>query len=442
MRRHSLITAILAVILGLSLLFSACQSAAAPSAPAKPAEPAKAEAPKPAEQPKAAAPAKPAEPAKAEAPAKPVEKAAAKEPYKVGLLTSIGGPAGTVGVEVRDTAVLELEYINANGGVDGHPLEMVIEDDGTDPTKAATGMTKLTRQDKVLAILGPVYGALDPGSRAVSEREETPHVSHGLMTEELRAKNLKWSFSVLQSEFVQADGIIDVVKDKKYTKVAAIADLSPIYQSVFATLKAKLPKDGVAVVSVEDTFSIKDVDQSAQAIKLKDLIAKEKAQALMIIGSGQAALPLIKAVRQVGIDVPIVGTGGFPFPILLEQGGDAVNGIVFPATKFMAPDKLEDSDPQKAAIANFAKRYQAKYNRPIQPFSTMGPDSLNVVASALKVSGPDKAKLRDAIEKTKNLFGLNGSITYGPGDHEGVAKNSLAVFEIKNKQFTYVRSIK
>lgn len=430
MRPHSRITAILAIVVGLSLFFSACQPAA-PSAPTKPAEPAKTE-----------ASAKSAEPAKTAAPAKPAEKAPAKEPYKIGLLTSITGPAASVGIEVRDTAMLEVEYINANGGIDGHPLDLVIEDDSTDPTKAATGMTKLIRQDKVLAVLGPVYGALDPGVRAVAEREETAQISHCFMTPEIRVKNYKWSFSILQNEFAMGDGIIDVIKDKKYNKVVAISDMSPAYQAVFAYLKEKLPKEGITIVSLEDTFSIKDVDMTAQAMKLKDAIAKDKPQAVVINGSGQASVPLLKAMKQLGIDIPIIGTGGFAMPILLEQGGDAVEGIVFPATKFMAPDKLDDTDPQKTAILSFAKRYQAKFSRPAVPFSTMGADSVNLVASALKVAGADKAKLRDAIEKTTNFVGVNGAITYKPGDHEGASKNSLAVFEVKNKQFVYVRSIK
>ncbi len=79
----------------------------------------------------------------------------AKEPYKIGALFAVTGPASFLGEPEKNTALMLQEQINKAGGINGHPLEIIIEDTKSDETQAVLSAKKLLENDKVLAIIGP-----------------------------------------------------------------------------------------------------------------------------------------------------------------------------------------------------------------------------------------------------------------------------------------------
>jgi branched-chain amino acid transport system substrate-binding protein len=79
----------------------------------------------------------------------------AKEPYKIGALFAVTGAASFLGEPEKNTALMLQEQINKTGGINGHPLEIIIEDTKSDETQAVLSAKKLLENDKVLAIVGP-----------------------------------------------------------------------------------------------------------------------------------------------------------------------------------------------------------------------------------------------------------------------------------------------
>ncbi len=450
MRRLTGFTSVVIVLMMVGLVLGACQASPAPSAapkaeaPAKQAEAPKAEA-KPAEAPK------PAAPAKAEAPttAKPAEapkveaKPAAKEPYKIGVDTILTGPLAFAGIEMRDAIALEAEKINAAGGLDGHPIELIVEDDGLDPTRAATNFSKLIRQDKVLALLGPMTNILDPATRPVAEREGIPQIAGATPNEEMRAMKFKWSFSTSPGGGIAAEAMLDIIKEKGYKKVVGIAQGDPTYLSMLEKLKTDGAKDGIQVIGMTDTFTAKDVDMTAPVTKMKDLIAREKADAVTVIGT-TAVAPMLKTMKQLGITLPVVGAHPMGVQSIVDNAAGAADGVIFPSGRIVAPEGLPDSDPQKPVILDFLKRFQAKHGKGLAAGVATGGivDAADILFNAIKVAGPDRVKIRDAIESTKNLVGMSGTFNYKADDHEGLTKQALVVYEVKAGKFVFVKAIK
>ena len=77
------------------------------------------------------------------------------EPYKIGAVFAITGPASWLGEPERNTVVMVAEMVNEEGGVNGVPIELVVEDSVGDETKTVNAVKKLINSDQVLAIIGP-----------------------------------------------------------------------------------------------------------------------------------------------------------------------------------------------------------------------------------------------------------------------------------------------
>ena len=99
------------------------------------------------------------------------------EPYVVGGIFSISGPASYLGEPERNSMEMVAEAINAKGGINGHPLKLVIYDDESDVTKARLHATKLVQDKNCLAIIGP---SITPSSMTVldvTEKAKMPLIS-------------------------------------------------------------------------------------------------------------------------------------------------------------------------------------------------------------------------------------------------------------------------
>lgn len=97
-----------------------------------------------------------------------------KTPYKIGAVLSITGPNAPLGTPERDTLRMLEEQINQAGGIDGHPLEIIIEDDATDPASAVRATMKLIELDKVMALIGSSGTPSTLAMIPVLEKAEVP----------------------------------------------------------------------------------------------------------------------------------------------------------------------------------------------------------------------------------------------------------------------------
>ncbi|HJR50676.1 MAG TPA: ABC transporter substrate-binding protein [Gemmatimonadales bacterium] len=78
---------------------------------------------------------------------------AAQEAYVIGATGAMTGPAAANFAPVLEAMKAYLENVNAKGGINGKPVQMIIQDDSGEPSKAAANAKKLLSQDRVLMIV-------------------------------------------------------------------------------------------------------------------------------------------------------------------------------------------------------------------------------------------------------------------------------------------------
>jgi ABC-type branched-subunit amino acid transport system substrate-binding protein len=102
---------------------------------------------------------------------------AEKAPYAIGAVFSVTGGASFLGEPERNTARMVEEWVNAAGGIQGHPLNVIVEDSKSDEAQAVLAVRKLLEKDKVLAVIGPSTTGESMAVVPIMEKAQTPLIS-------------------------------------------------------------------------------------------------------------------------------------------------------------------------------------------------------------------------------------------------------------------------
>jgi len=353
---------------------------------------------------------------------------AAKE-YKVGAVFSITGEFSSLGVPERNTVEMIVEDINSKGGINGHPLKVIIYDTKGNETECRTLVQRLIEKDKVLAIIGPSLSGTSLKVVPLAERYKVPLVSCAASVKIVKPVK-KWVFKTPQTDTLAVERIYDYMQRHGIKKIAAIYHANDYGKSGLEQMKKLGPKYGISVIADESYAEATDV--TSQLTKLK---AKEP-DALICWDTSRGAAIVTRDARRIGFDMPIFMSHGIASRRYIELAGDAAEGVIFPAGKLLVYDKLPDTDPQKSVLASYAKAYKERYGKDADTFGGHAWDALHLVIKALKEAGPDRAKIRDAIERTKNFIGTGGVFNFSPEEHNGLTKEAFVLIKIVNGKWT------
>ncbi len=364
-----------------------------------------------------------------------VPTATAQEAYKVGAIFSITGPGSSLGIPERDTALMIEADVNAKGGVKGpdgklHPLKIVIYDDASDETKAVLAAKKLIDEDKVTAIVGTTLSGTSLAILDTVQKAEVPLVSCAAAAKIVEpAADRKWVFKTPQSDFLITGVLADYLKAKGLTKVAWLNVDYAFGQLGWIEFEKAAQKAGLTIVANEK-FGQKDVDMTAQLTKVK----AANPQATVIWSIPPSASIATKNYADLGIQAPMFQSHGVGNKKYIELAGPASNNVLFPAGKLLVAEQLADNDAQKPVLLAYAKDFEAKFG-PRNTFGGHAWDAVYIVMGAMEKAGTDRAKVRAAIETTRNFVGITGVFNFSPADHNGLDRRAATMIQIADGQW-------
>ncbi len=372
--------------------------------------------------------------------------AGAAEPIKIGAFFALSGPAASIGIPTKLVAQMVVDKINKEGGVNGHPIELVLGDTESDPTKAVMVFKKFLAVDKVVAVIGPTR--TDTGMAVKKQAEEAkipvvmtvggdPVIMEGKMGN-VDFGTARWVFKTPQRSSVAVKKVLGYLKDHGLTKIGLITASDGFGRDGARWLEKLAPEFGVTVAGNEQ-FNPNDVDMKSQLTKL----AAAGPQAIVCWTIGDAGAIVSKNHHALGLSAPLVQCHGLPGPRYLELAGPAAEGDLMPATKLMTWQALPDSDPQKKVIAEFVHLYDEvyKFNKeyPINTHSGYAWDAIYLLADAMKRAGTDPQKLKEAIEGTKGHVGVSGVFNLSAEDHNGLDVDSMVMLQVKDGKYVMVK---
>jgi branched-chain amino acid transport system substrate-binding protein len=361
------------------------------------------------------------------------KKAEVKEPYKIGCLFAFTGPASWLGEPERRTAVWIEDKVNKAGGINGHPLKLLIEDTKGDPTAAVLAAKKLLKEG-VLAIVGPSTSGESMAVVPIMEEAEQILLScaaaEAIVHDPKTDKERKWIFKTPQKDSHVVQRIYGHMKKSGIVKVAIITDTTGFGAQGREQLKKYAPEFGITIVS-DETYGPKDTDLTPQLTKIKGT----EAQAIVNWSILPAQTTVMKNRVQLGITIPLYQSHGFGNTKYAAAAGEAAEGVIFPCGRVLVAESLPKNHPQKKLLVEYKKAYESQHKEDVSTFGGHALDALNLVVAALKASGPDKDKMRSFIENKKKFVGTGGIFNFSPTDHTGLGLDSLEMLTVKKGKF-------
>ena len=353
----------------------------------------------------------------------------AEEPYRIGAIFAVTGPASWLGEPQKNTVKMLEEQINAAGGINGRKIEVIIEDNLGEEAKTVLAFKKLVERDKVVAIIGPSRSGSAMAIKPLAERSKVPVVACAAAEAIVKPVN-PWVFKTAQNDADAARSIFDKARSMGIKKMAIISSTDGFGAAGRGQLKTIAPEYGISIVA-DETYGPSDTDMTAQLTKIKGT----DAQAIINWSIVPAQTTVLRNRAQLGITIPFFQSHGFGNINYAREAGASADGVLFPQGRILAVDTVAADHPQKAVIAQYKKDYEAQFKTDVSAFGGYASDSLMLVVDALKAVGGDRAKIRDHIENRKNFIGVSGIFNFSPENHVGLGQESFEMLTVKDSNF-------
>jgi branched-chain amino acid transport system substrate-binding protein len=363
----------------------------------------------------------------------PITEAQAAEAYKVGAVFSVTGRASFLGDPEKKTVLMLQEEINKKGGINGHPLELVIYDDEGDATKCALAVRKLITRDEVCAIIGPSLSGLSLAVVPEAEKHKIPLVScaasYKIVTKDLETgEQWPWVFKTPQSDSMAVEAIYTHMKKQGISKIAIMSVTSGFGASGRSELLRLADQFGMTIMA-DEKYGPKDTDMTAQLTKIKGLAP----QAIVNWSIGPTQVVVMRNWKELGMtNITFYQSHGFGSRKNIELAAGSAEGVYCPLGACNIAEVLPNDHPQKRVTMGYLRAYTAKYSEPLSSFGGHGWDALSMLAKALKAVGPDKAKIRDYLENLTGFVGQHGIFNFSPKDHNGLTKEAFQMVVVKH----------
>ncbi len=358
-----------------------------------------------------------------------VAKGYSKEPYKIGAIFAVTGPASFLGEPEKNTAIMLMDQINKAGGINGHPLEIIVEDSKSVEADAVLAAKKLLEKDKVLAIVGPSTTGESMALVPVMNNAKTTLVSCAAGYPITNPVNERyWIFKTPQYDVSAVDAIYTHMKKHGITKVGIVTIATGFGDAGRKALLSEAPKFGITIVA-DERYGAKDSDMTTQLTKVK----AAGAQAVINWSVGPGQVVITKNWHDLKLGIPLYQSHGWGSKKNIELAGKAAEGVIAPLGRLVVWDKLSDKNPQKALLKKYEQDYKARFKTEPGTFGGHAYDAVMMVVDALKKVGPNKAKIRDYIEKKiKNWPGTGGIFNMSEKDHCGLDMTAFEMVTVKN----------
>jgi branched-chain amino acid transport system substrate-binding protein len=349
---------------------------------------------------------------------------------KIGVTQPLTGPVGASGTYVAQGAKIAASFLNEQGGIMGKKVELIIEDNKSNPKEAVATAEKLIVRDKVPVLMGAWSSTYTLAVMPKLMEYGVPMVVETSSSSKITTSGNPWIFRISPTSEMEAKAFAAKVGNF-HIKKADFLVVNNDWGLGAADEFSKMLKSKGIQVGITETMDAAAQDMSAQLAKIK-----ASGSDTLFVTTGVEQLTLVlKQAKEQQLTQRIITTGGSQAPDqLIQQAGAAAEGsyhLLFFAPWF----------PESAPNPEVAKKFVNEWKKRGYEFAGLtegfrGYDGIMTIAAgieAAKSTNPDA--IRKALWRVK-VKGVNGDISFikqgPPGKESGQNVPNVYVVTIKN----------
>ncbi|SED92942.1 amino acid/amide ABC transporter substrate-binding protein, HAAT family [Rhizobiales bacterium GAS188] len=330
--------------------------------------------------------------------------ALAQQPVKIGMITTLSGPGGYLGQDIRDGFQLA---IDAEGGkLGGVPVQVIVEDDDLKPGQAKQIAERLIQNEKVKLFTGIVFsnvaGATVPDILDAGDIYVSPNAAPSGFAGKDCNKNyfvVSWQNDALH----EAGG--QLATELGYKRAFILAPNYQAGKDALAGFKRYFKGEIVGEIYTK-------LDQTDFAAEMAQIRAANPDMVFQFHPGG-LGIAFMRQYQQAGLGakIPMVVAEPSADQVILNAVGEASVGLAVAAHW--------NYDFDNPANTKFVAAWKAKYNRPLTYYAAQGYDTGLAYAAALKATGgkiDDMEAFRLALAKA-DFQSVRGAFKFGPNQH-------------------------
>ncbi|MGZ5154788.1 MAG: ABC transporter substrate-binding protein [Caldimonas sp.] len=348
---------------------------------------------------------------------------------KIGAYNALTGPIPLTGKQMTTGWQAAVQAINDGGGIRSRQLELIVEDDGYEPSRTMAASRKLVDRDEVLLMTGLGTPTTVVAARYLEQAKVPLLFPMGASSTQLNQAGLKQLFMVHPAYLTQAEIVVGWMLDHAGVKKPCIVyQLDPAGEDHLAGMKKAVAARNTQITAAEG-FERGTSDFSAQVLKLKNAGCDFVYTATVL----EASARLVTAADRIGFKPKFAGFTTQADATLIKLLGPLAEG-------FYAADILvrpESADPAiKTYLANLKK-----FSADAEPtfFTSYAYASMMLIGEAIKDAGdqPTREKVLAALEKwNPKSSALMGPVSFSATDHDG--KRTLYMIQVKGGKWDKV----
>ncbi len=342
---------------------------------------------------------------------------------KIGHVGPTSGAIAHLGKDNENGARMAIDELNAKGVTIGGKkakFELLAEDDAADPKQATSVANKLV-DEKVNGVIGHLNSGTTIPASAIYHTAGIPQISPSATNPKYTRQGFETAFRVVADD-VHLGGTLGryAVKDLKGKSIVTIDDRTAYGQGVADEFGKAVKASGGKIADAQYT-----TDKATDFTAILTAVKAKKPDIVFYGGMDAVAGPMIRQMKQLGIDAKLMGGDGICTGELPKLAGGAMaDGQV------VCAEAGGVEGTQKVGMDKFRETYQKKFGIPVQIYAPYVYDAVNVmVAAMVKAGSADPKKYLPVLAKTEGYKGVTGTIGF---DKKGDIKNgALTLYTYK-----------
>lgn len=315
---------------------------------------------------------------------------------------------------------MAIEEANREGGIHGVEIVLKIEDSRTDEVQAVTALSKLASVEGIQFIIGPTWEASASAVVPQAREQEILLISPSSYLS-IKKEGSPRLFSTYPPYEHEVEGLISLFAEKQWSSFAIIYNnefYSETMQSIFT--KASEERGWTT-----QSFSQETGNRDYRTILLKIKQTKNVDAIYAPLSDNMDEGQLMRQMKEMNLDVPVIGTGSTENNLLLETHGEAIEGIIY---------TYPEQGPQ---YVKFEERFVRRYGHPPgSPSAVSAYDATQLLIAGMR-SGATTPKEMSQYLHNGTHEGASGNISF---DANGIIeKTTYALKTVRNGSFVAYR---